>query len=96
MNIKKILVYQVDLPFVEGRYAWANGKFVETFDFTIVEVETHDVLCGLGEVCALESFYHPAFGAGARTGIGEPAQHREVSLKANCQTLKYGLVNIDS
>ena len=41
MNIKKISVFQVDLPLAEGRYTWANGKFVETFDSTIVEIETH-------------------------------------------------------
>ena len=75
MNIKKISVFQVDLPLVEGRYTWANGKFVETFDSTIVEIETYDGLCGLGEVCPLGPFYLPAFGAGARTGIGELAQH---------------------
>ena len=75
MNIKRISVYQVDLPLVEGRYTWADGKFVETFDSTIVEIETHDGLCGLGEVCPLGPFYLPAFGAGARTGIGELAQH---------------------
>ena len=75
MNIKKISVFQVDLPLVEGRYAWANGKFVETFDSTIVEIETYDGLCGLGEVCPLGPFYLPASGAGARTGIGEVTQH---------------------
>jgi len=80
MNIKRISVYQVDLPLVEGRYTWArytwaDGKFVEMFDSTIVEIETHDGLCGLGEVCPLGPFYLPAFGAGARTGIGELAQH---------------------
>ena len=57
MNIKRISVYQVDLPLVEGRYTWADGKFVETFDSTIVEIETHDGLCGLGEVCPLGPFY---------------------------------------
>ena len=56
MNIKRISVYQVDLPLVEGRYTWADGKFVETFDSTIVEIETHDGLCGLGEVCPLGPF----------------------------------------
>ena len=71
MNIKRISVYQVDLPLVEGRYTWADGKFVETFDSTIVEIETYDGLCGLGEVCPLGPFYLPAFGVGARTGIGE-------------------------
>ena len=68
-------MYQVDLPLVEGRYAWAKDKFVESFDSTIVEIATDDGLCGLGEVCPLGPFYLPAFGAGARAGIGELAKH---------------------
>lgn len=75
MSIERILVYQVDLPLLEGRYAWARGKYADTFDSTIVEIETHDGLSGLGEVCPLGPSYLPAFGAGARTGIGELAQH---------------------
>jgi len=75
MNIVKIKVYQIDLPLVEGRYAWADGKFVDVFDSTIVELETENGLSGVGEVCPLGSFYLPAFGLGARAGIKEIAQH---------------------
>jgi len=64
-------VYQVDLPLVEGRYSWSEGKFVEVFDSTVVELVTDDGLCGYGEVCPLGPFYLPAFAAGARAGIGE-------------------------
>ena len=56
MNIKKISVFQVDLPLVEGRYTWANGKFVETFDSTIVEIETYDGLCGLARYALSDPF----------------------------------------
>lgn len=69
MKIKAIKVYQVDLPLREGRYTWAGGKFVESFDSTIVEIETDAGVSGIGEVCPLGPFYLPAYGPGARTGI---------------------------
>jgi L-alanine-DL-glutamate epimerase-like enolase superfamily enzyme len=64
-------VYQVDLPLVEGRYSWSEGKFVEVFDSTVVELIADDGSTGLGEVCPLGPVYLPAFGPGARAGIGE-------------------------
>ena len=73
MKISAIRVYRVDLPLVEGRYSWSEGKFVEVFDSTVVELITDDGLSGYGEVCPLGPFYLPAFGAGARAGIGELA-----------------------
>ena len=75
MKIVAINVYQVDLPLHEGRYAWADGKYVDVFDATVVEIETDDGTSGFGEVCPLGPFYLPAYGAGARTGIGELAPH---------------------
>ncbi|MBT8083276.1 MAG: mandelate racemase/muconate lactonizing enzyme family protein [Gammaproteobacteria bacterium] len=71
MKISAIRVYQVDLPLVEGRYSWSEGKYVEVFDSTVVELVTDDGLSGYGEVCPLGPFYLPAFGPGARAGIGE-------------------------
>jgi len=71
VKISAIRVYQVDLPLVEGRYSWSEGKFVEVFDSTVVELVTDDGLSGFGEVCPLGPFYLPAFGPGARAGIGE-------------------------
>ncbi len=73
MKIAAIRVYQVDLPVKEGRYAWSEGKYVEVFDSTLVEVESDDGRVGLGEVCPLGPFYLPAFGPGARAGIAELA-----------------------
>ncbi|MBL10609.1 MAG: mandelate racemase [Acidiferrobacteraceae bacterium] len=73
MKIESIAVYQIDLPLVEGRYSWADGKFVEKFDSTIVEIRTDQEAVGLGEVCPLGPFYLPAFGTGARAGIEEIA-----------------------
>jgi len=75
MKITAIHVYQVGLPLVEGRYTWSDGRYVEVFDSTVVELETDTDLRGYGEVCPLGPFYLPAFGAGARAGIGELAPH---------------------
>jgi L-alanine-DL-glutamate epimerase-like enolase superfamily enzyme len=75
MKIAAIRAYQVDLPLVEGRYSWADGKFVEVFDSTVVEVLTDSGEIGVGEVCPLGPFYLPAFGPGARAGIAEVAPH---------------------
>lgn len=75
MKITAIKVYQVDLPLTEGRYAWADGKYVDVFDSTVVRIVTDDGVDGYGEVCPLGPFYLPAFGPGARVGIGELAPH---------------------
>jgi len=75
MKIETIKVYQVDLPLKEGRYSWSEGKYVDVFDCTIVEIETDAGLTGIGEVCPLGPFYLPAYGPGARVGIAELAPH---------------------
>jgi len=73
VKISAIRVFKVDLPLVEGRYSWSEGKYVEVFDSTVVELITDEGLSGYGEVCPLGPFYLPAFGPGARAGIGELA-----------------------
>ncbi len=75
MKIASIAVYQVDLPLKEGRYSWADGKFVEVFDSTLVRITTKDGEEGWGEVCPLGPFYLPAYGPGARAGIKEVGPH---------------------
>ena len=75
MRITRIQAFQVDLPLVEGRYAWARGKFVEVFDSTVVRVETDAGIIGHGEVCPLGSAYLPSYAAGVRSGIAELAPH---------------------
>lgn len=75
MKIKCVRVYQLDLPLVEGRYTWSDGRYVETFDSTVVEIITDSGLHGYGEVCPLGPFYLPAYGAGARSGIAELVPH---------------------
>jgi L-alanine-DL-glutamate epimerase-like enolase superfamily enzyme len=71
VKISAIRVYQVNLPLVEGRYSWSEGKYVDVFDSTVVELLTDDGRSGFGEVCPLGPFYLPAFGSGARAGIKE-------------------------
>ena len=71
MRIKRISVYQVDLPLEEGSYNWSGGNTVETFDSTIVCVDTDTGLSGYGEVCPLGPAYLSAYAAGARAGIAE-------------------------
>jgi len=75
MKIKRISVFQVDLPLHEGSYNWSGGKSVQVFDSTVVRIETDEGLTGHGEVCPLGPAYLPAYAAGARAGIAELAPH---------------------
>jgi cis-L-3-hydroxyproline dehydratase len=75
MKITSINLYQVNLPLKEGRYSWSEGKYVEVFDCTVVEIQTDAGISGYGEVCPLGPFYLPAYGPGVRTGIAELAPH---------------------
>ncbi len=75
MKIKRIVVYQADLPLHEGDYKWSGGKSVEVFDSTVVAIETDAGVTGYGEVCPLGPFYLPAYAMGARFGIMELGPH---------------------
>ncbi len=75
MKIVRIRAYQIDLPLVEGRYAWSGGNSVSVFDSTVVAVETDEGRTGWGEICPLGPAYLPAYASGARAGIAELAPH---------------------
>lgn len=75
MRISRILAYRVELPLVEGSYRWSGGKSVDSFDSTLVVVETDEGLQGYGEVCPLGPFYLPAYGDGVRAGLAELGPH---------------------
>src|SRR5208283_891706 len=75
MRIKRISVWQVDLPLHEGSYKWSGGKSVTAFDSTIVGVETDTGVVGYGEVCPLGPFYLAAYAKGVRAGIAELGPH---------------------
>ncbi len=69
MKIASIRAWQVDLPLVEGRYSWSDGKFVEVFDNTVLEIKADNGLCGYAECCPLGPVYLPSYAEGVRTGI---------------------------
>lgn len=72
MKIKRISVFQVDLPMKEGAYSWSTQSFSE-FDSTVVIIETDAGIAGVGETCPLGPTYLPAYAEGARTGIAKLA-----------------------
>ncbi|MBM3965963.1 MAG: mandelate racemase, partial [Planctomycetes bacterium] len=71
MKIRRIRVYQVDLPLHEVTYKWSGGKSVTVFDSTVVAVETEDGMVGWGESCPLGPAYLPSYAAGVRAGLAE-------------------------
>ena len=52
----------------EGFYSWSDQLY-ESFDTTIVILETTNSLIGVGETCPLGSTYLPAYAQGARAGV---------------------------
>ena len=75
MKIAAIRAFQVDLPLVEGRYTWSDGRYVEVFDDTVVEIQTDAGISGYAESCPLGSAYLPAHALGVRAGLAELAPH---------------------
>lgn len=75
MKITRIRAWRVELPLVEGRYTWSDGRFVEVNDSTVVAVETDEGLSGYAESCPLGPAYLPAHALGVRSGIAELAPH---------------------
>ena len=69
---------QADLPLVDGRYEWADGKSVSAYDSTVVAVHAdsgfqQNAHVGYGEVVPLGPNYLASYAAGVRTGIAELA-----------------------
>ena len=71
MKIRRIRVYQVDLPLHEVTYKWSGGKSVTVVDSTVVAVETDDGMVGWGESCPLGPAYLPSYASGVRAGLAE-------------------------
>jgi len=71
MKIRRISVFQVELPLKEGSYKWSGGKSVDVFDCAVVRIETDAGVVGHGEVCPLGPAYLPAYAGGVRAGIAE-------------------------
>ena len=73
MRISRIAAYRVDLPLEEGSYSWSEAKSVDSFDSTVLRIDTDADITGWAEICPLGPVYLPAYAAGVRTGIAELA-----------------------
>ena len=58
MKIKKIQVYQVDLPVANGPYTSSDGDIYEV-DSTVVEIVCDNGLIGYGECCPSRADIRP-------------------------------------
>lgn len=75
MEIRKIELYQVDLPYSGGTYLLSGGREYTGFEAAIVRLETACGLEGWGESTPFGSTYIAAHARGARAGIAEIAPH---------------------
>ena len=75
MKIKKIEVYQVDLPYAGGVYKLSGGRTYTSFDATITRVVTACGIEGWGESTPFGGTYIAAHALGVRAGIEEVAPH---------------------
>jgi cis-L-3-hydroxyproline dehydratase len=60
MKITRVAIHQVNLPVVEGSYAWADQAH-QAFDSTVVRIDTDEGVTGWGETCPLGLTYLAAF-----------------------------------
>ena len=72
MKIKKIDVYQVDIP-LTVEYGMSGGRIWTALDSTIVAVTTQSDIVGWGESCPWGANYLPGHAAGVRAGLEELA-----------------------
>lgn len=75
MQITKISVYSVDLPYPGGTYHLSKGRTYTSFDNTVVAVETDAGMTGWGETCPFGNTYIEASPQGARTAIALISPH---------------------
>lgn len=72
MKIKKITLYQHDLPVKNGPYSMANAD-VYSLDTTLIKLESDCGLLGWGETCPVGPTYAQSHAAGARAALVEIA-----------------------
>lgn len=75
LSIKRIDVFQVDLPYSGGVYTLSGGREYRSFDATIVRITTQNGLEGWGESTPFGSTYIASHAFGVRAGIAEIAPH---------------------
>ena len=72
MKIRKISIFQHDLPVANGPYRMANASVTE-LDTTLVKIESDCGVVGWGETCPVGPTYAPSHAAGARAALIEMA-----------------------
>lgn len=75
MRIKRIELYQIDLPYSGGVYHLSGGREYRSFDASIVKIIADNGLEGWGESTPFGSTYIASHALGARAGIAEIAPH---------------------
>lgn len=73
MKIKRLDVFQYDLPFSGGTYHLSGGRTYSSFDATFVRLTSECGLQGWGESTPFGSTYVAAHARGVRAGIEEMA-----------------------
>jgi len=73
--ITRLDVYNFDLTYVHGEYAFSGGRVVSSLPSTVVAVTTAEGLRGFGEVCPLGPAYLPGFAGGVRAVLSELGPH---------------------
>lgn len=69
MKIKRITVWQLDLPLSEPYFLSGGRLKFERLDSTFVRIDTDEGLSGWGEGCPWGHTYLPAHGPGIRAGL---------------------------
>lgn len=73
MKIERVAAYKIDLPLVDGSYAWSEHKAITSYDTTVLRLDTDTGITGWAEICPLGPVYLPAYAGGVRAGIAELA-----------------------
>ncbi|KAF4944429.1 hypothetical protein FSARC_14679 [Fusarium sarcochroum] len=73
LNIKRIDVFQLDMPYSGGIYYLSGGREYPSFDGTFVRITTEDGLEGWGESTPFGSNFIASHALGVRAGIAEIA-----------------------
>ena len=64
MKLKSIRVFQTDLPYVDGSYAWGAGNAITVAHTSVVVIDTDADLSGCGEFCPCGENYMIAHSEG--------------------------------
>ena len=101
MEIKRIAVFRVDLPFDRGGDRPSGGRAGQAMNSSVIRIETDSDIVGWGEVCPIGPGRVEAFARGARAAIGvlapallgkNPSQPERVYACMNAALLGHGYV----